>query len=309
MIYTNNLKALTDIVHNLNIAGQKKHFVDKCDKMFASLESIIGLYIDYSIKENKLSNFAKKRLIRNSLSINNKFSEAVNETLDNSDKNKIINSKAFKEIIHYRPLIMNDKVLEKNRYDPDSISHTLREKASWTHYKLINDYKDQLKNSWIITSLCKLLYEVRCNLKHCGKTPYGPDLEKSRRDEEVCKLIHPTLSAIINHLLEKPNDKLLLYGTLKFGEANATILDSYRINSKLVSVWGFMEIENKLPYYTFSISSDQNQVEAELIYNSEIHNLFDKLDEFEGLTYRRIKVPYKKNNEIGIGHIYEKKHI
>ena len=175
--------------------------------------------------------------------------------------------------------------------------------------KLINNYKDQHKNSWIITSLCKLLYEVRSNLKHCGKTPYGPDLEKSKRDEEICNLIHPTLSVIINHLLEKPNDKLLLYGTLKLGEVNAAILDSYRKNSTLVSIWGFIEIENNLPYYTFSISSDRNQVEAELIYNSETHIQFDKLDEFEGSTYRRIKVPYKNNNEIGIGHIYEKKHI
>ena len=55
MIYTNDFKALTDIVNNLNRAENEKYFVDKCEKMFSSLESIIGLYIDYSIKEKKVT--------------------------------------------------------------------------------------------------------------------------------------------------------------------------------------------------------------------------------------------------------------
>jgi hypothetical protein len=130
MIYTNDFKALTDIVNYLNRAENEKYFVDKCEKMFSSLESIIGLYIDYSIKENKLSDFAKKQLEANRLSINNKFSETVNSILKNSEKSNLINSKSFKEIIYYTPLIMSDAVLELKRYNPDDISEELREKAS-----------------------------------------------------------------------------------------------------------------------------------------------------------------------------------
>lgn len=307
MIYTNDFKALTDIVHNLNRAENEKYFVDKCEKMFSSLESIIGLYIDYSIKENKLSDFAKKQLEANRLSINIKFSETVNSILKYSEKSNLINSKAFKEIIFYTPLIMSDAVLEHKRYNPDEISEELREKASITHKRLIDNYNSpRRRDDIIITSLCKLLYEVRSNMKHCGKTPYGPDLDKSKRDEEICKLIHPTLSEIINILLEKPNDKLLLYGTLKTGKSNSSILDNYRNTSKNVSIWGFIEMENNLPYYTFSISNSQNEIKAELIYNNELNTHFDKLDEFEGTTYRRIKVPFKNENEVEIGQVYEK---
>jgi gamma-glutamylcyclotransferase (GGCT)/AIG2-like uncharacterized protein YtfP len=307
MIYTNDFKALTDIVHNLNRAENEKYFVDKCEKMFSSLESIIGLYIDYSIKENKLSDFAKKQLEANRLSINNKFSETVNSILKYLEKSNLINSKAFKEIIYYTPLIMSDAVLEHKRYNPDDISEELREKASITHKRLIDNYNSpRRRDDIIITSLCKLLYEVRSNMKHCGKTPYGPDRDKSKRDEEICKLIHPTLSEIINILLEKPNDKLLLYGTLKTGKSNSSILDNYRNNLKNVSIWGFIEMENNLPYYTFSISSSQNEIQAELIHNNELNTHFDKLDEFEGTTYRRIKVPFKNENEVEIGQVYEK---
>jgi len=307
MIYTNDFKALTDIVHNLNRAENEKYFVDKCEKMFSSLESIIGLYIDYSIKENKLSDFSKKQLEANRLSINNKFSETVNSILKYLEKSNLINSKTFKEIIYYTPLIMSDAVLEHKRYNPDDISEELREKASITHKRLIDNYNSpRRRDDIIITSLCKLLYEVRSNMKHCGKTPYGPDRDKSKRDEEICKLIHPTLSEIINILLEKPNDKLLLYGTLKTGKSNSRILDNYRNNLKNVSIWGFIEMENNLPYYTFSISSSQNEIQAELIHNNELNTHFDKLDEFEGTTYRRIKVPFKNENEVEIGQVYEK---
>jgi len=307
MIYTNDFKALTDIVHNLNRAENEKYFVDKCEKMFSSLESIIGLYIDYSIKENKLSDFSKKQLEANRLSINNKFSETVNSILKYLEKSNLINSKAFKEIIYYTPLIMSDAVLEHKRYNPDDISEELREKASITHKRLIDNYNSpRRRDDIIITSLCKLLYEVRSNMKHCGKTPYGPDRDKSKRDEEICKLIHPSLSEIINILLEKPNDKLLLYGTLKTGKSNSRILDNYRNNLKNVSIWGFIEMENNLPYYTFSISSSQNEIQAELIHNNELNTHFDKLDEFEGTTYRRIKVPFKNENEVEIGQVYEK---
>lgn len=307
MIYTNDFKALTDIVHNLNRAENEKYFVDKCEKMFSSLEIIIGLYIDYSIKENKLSYFAKKQLEGNRLSINIKFSETVNSILNYSEKSNLINSKAFKEIIFYTPLIMSDAVLEHKRYNPDEISEELRKQASKTHKRLIDNYNSpRRRDEIIITSLCKLLYEVRSNMKHCGKTPYGPDQDKSKRDEEICKLIHPTLSEIINILLEKPSDKLLLYGTLKTGKSNSSILDNYRNNSKNVSIWGFIEMENDLPYYTFSISSSQNEIKAELINNNELNTHFDKLDEFEGPTYRRIKVPFKNENEVEIGQVYEK---
>ena len=307
MIYTNDIKALSDIVHNLNRAEKEKYFVDKCEKMFSSIESIIGLYIDYSIKENKLTDFAKRQLESNKFSINNKFSETVNSILKYSEKSNLINSKAFKEIIYYTPLIMSDTVLKDKRYNPDDISEELRDIASFTHKKLIDNYNSpRRKDVVIITSLCKLLYEVRSNMKHCGKTPYGPDANKSKRDEEICKLIHPTLSTIINILLEKPNNKLLLYGTLKSGQSNSKILDSYRKNSKFVSILGFIEIENMLPYYTFSVSSSQNEIQAELIHNNEIYTQFDKLDVFEGSTYRRIKAPFKYENEVEIGHVYEK---
>lgn len=307
MKYTNDLRAVTDIVNNLNRSDKEKYFVDKCEKIFIALESIFGLYIEHAINNNELTAWAQRQLDSQKLSINNKFSETVSSILTAFQKNSLIESKEFKEIIHYYPLIMSDFILESARYNPDSISIELLEKATRTHKKLIDLYNEPRRNSGVlITSLCKLLYEVRSNMKHCGKTPYGPDVDKSKRDEEICKLIHPTLIHIIDILLEEPNSKLLIYGTLKLGQANASLIDNLRKNTSQVSIWGFIEIENILPYYTFSISNSQKEINAELIVNKDFKNNFEKLDQFEGINYRRIKVPYKYGEDISIANIYER---
>jgi gamma-glutamylcyclotransferase (GGCT)/AIG2-like uncharacterized protein YtfP len=307
MKYTNDIRALADIVHNLNRSEQETFFVDKCQKLFSALESILGLYIEYAITENKLSEWAQRQFELGKFSINNKFSETVNTLLTYQEKNNLIDCKAFKEIIYFTPRIMSDSVLASNRYNPENISSVLRDLASATHRKLIESYNySKPKVNILITNLCKLLYEVRSNMKHCGKTPYGPDRDKSKRDEEICKLIHPTLVNIIDFLLEKPNKKLVLYGTLKSGQPNALIIDNLRKESEIIKIFGFIEIENDLQYYTFTISNPRNEIEAELITNNNLVDKFDKIDEFEGKTYRRIKVPYKKGEEIGIGQIYEK---
>ena len=81
MKYTNDLRAIADIVHNLNQAENEKYFVDKCQKIFSALESIWGLYIEYAITKNKLSNWANRQFEQGKLSINNKFSETVNSLL------------------------------------------------------------------------------------------------------------------------------------------------------------------------------------------------------------------------------------
>jgi len=74
----------------------------------------------------------------------------------------------------------------------------MREQASELHERLIQFYNNRTNDSRIVSTLCRLLYMVRSNLAHCGKTPYGPDLEKSTRDEAVGEVIYPLLSLCLN---------------------------------------------------------------------------------------------------------------
>lgn len=306
MEYINDLRAITDIVDKINKSENENYYVDKCDKLFSALEIIFGVYIRYATDNNKLSNWAKRQ--RQPLSINCKLSETVNSLLTSEQKSSLFDLTIFKEIIHFKPLIMSDEVLEIYHYNPSNIPEELRERASETHLNLIKEfnYKRQ-DNITLINKLCRLLYGVRSNLKHYGKTPFGPDIDKSERDESICQLIYPILTYIIDILLEEPSKKLLIYGTLKFGQPNSTLLDHLRSGNETAYIWGFVEHEDKLPFYTFTISSPMNKIDVELIINNSLPKYIDKLDRFEGDKYDRLLVPYEYNNNILVGNIYAKK--
>lgn len=308
MEYTNDLKEIADITNNINIANSKKNNVDKCRYLYSALESIFEAYFRYAKANNLLSEWAS-RYIKNKphISKNLKLSETVNALLTKEQKLNLFEQIFFKELIWFRPLIMNDGILENNRYNPNNISEELKEKAQRTHLNLINAYNQQKRTEILIEKLCRVLYEVRSNLSHSGKTPYGPDKGKSLRDETVCSVISPILEYIINILIKEPNKKLLVYGTLRKGSSNAEIIDILRTEYQEVYVWGFIEVENNLPYYTFSISSPANKIKVELIVNNDLPKYYDKLDVFEGEKYIRSIVPYEINGKILTGYIYEKK--
>ena len=178
MNYTNDLRAITDIVDKINKSENEIYFVDKCEKLFSALETIVGVYIGYAKDNNDLSDWAKRQT---SLSINSKISETINSILKSEQKCSLFECTNFKEIIHFKPLIMSDEILENNRYNPENISEDLKEKASKTHRNLIESYNLVRRNNDIlVTKLCKLLYGVRSNLKHYGKTHMGLTLIKAK---------------------------------------------------------------------------------------------------------------------------------
>ena len=48
MKYTNDLRAITDIVDKINRSENENYFVEKCEKLFSALETIVGIYIGYA---------------------------------------------------------------------------------------------------------------------------------------------------------------------------------------------------------------------------------------------------------------------
>lgn len=308
MKYCNDIRAIADIVEKLNRAKKEKYYVDKCDKVFEALEIIFDIYIDYALTTNSLSNFAKQSLEKykpRPLAKNKKLSETTNSLLKDFQKDELLRSKYFIDILHFRPFIMSDNILEKARYNPSSISAELKKKASINHQKLIDNYNRNARQEIIISSLCSLIYEIRSNLKHYGKTPNGPDLEKSKRDELICELVYPLLVQLLEYFLNSPNHKLIVYGTLMENGMNTEVLKDIQHNIIKVGIWGYIEKVNNLPYYTFTISNSET-ITAELILDPNLKNHFSRLDRFEGDPYRRILVPYQINNDIQVGNIYEK---
>ena len=127
---------------------------------------------------------------------------------------------------------MDHDTLIRGEYVPgEEIDPALYKKSIIQHKKLINAfnrYQDDNENIALseaaIKKLGKLLYTVRSNASHGGKTPYGPDEEQMRRDREVLTIFTPILNLIIEQIYDSLQNKFFAYGTLIPGQANHEIL-------------------------------------------------------------------------------------
>jgi len=307
MRLSNNLMEIFDIVTKINRKTESEYYTDKCEYYFNSLENIINFSIDSADSGGRLSPRYRERRNRNiqrerniDVPIAQKLSEIISH-LTSGENQSIIEDKYVKELIDFEPHIMHDQVLARKRYNPSSISNELRREASIKHRSFIESCKRGDRNHTIISNLCSLLYVVRNNLKHGGKTPYGPDLHKAERDERICKATFPILEMIIDILLEYPSHKLICYGTLRKGQANENFLKGVNEDSIEISIFGSIELDNGLPYYKSGL---KDEISAELIKNKDLYMDFEKLDKFEGKSYKRILAPYKLDNEIFVGNVY-----
>jgi len=127
-----------------------------------------------------------------------------------------LQSTEIRNFVFFKPQIMNHDTLRRDGYRPDQeIEPQLVKKASGEHHKVVNSYNAYLsqqndeEKERVIKRVAELLYVVRSNIAHGEKTPYGPDLKKKERDEEVCKVVVPLQRLLLNLLFDYPERKLV----------------------------------------------------------------------------------------------------
>jgi gamma-glutamylcyclotransferase (GGCT)/AIG2-like uncharacterized protein YtfP len=146
---------------------------------------------------------------------------------------------------------------------------------------------------------------VRSNNAHGEKTPNGPDLDKRDRDYSVCEVTAPVVDKILRLLLHHPERRLLTYGTLSPGGANAHMLASISSSPRSVQIKGKIIPKNGLSYYDRYYRSADPMISCVLLESDDLPLIWPRLDDFEGTEYQRILVPYLVDeNEVGTGYIY-----
>lgn len=137
------------------------------------------------------------------------FQTMILKGLDSEGHIKLLDSEEIQKVVSFEPQIMNHDTLRRHRFRPDQeIEPQLVKKASEEHHKVVNAYNsyksqhsDEVKQC-VIKKISDLLYVVRSNIAHGEKTPYGPDLKKKERDEQVCKVIMPLQRLLLNGLFD-----------------------------------------------------------------------------------------------------------
>ena len=241
------------------------------------------------------------------------FQAMILNALDSQDHINFLQSTEISNLVFYEPQIMNHNTLRRHRYRPDlDIEPQLVKKASEEHHKVVtafNEYFPKKNNEVkerLMIRIAELLYIVRSNIAHGEKTPYGPDLKKKERDEQVCSLIIPVQRLILNTLFGHPECKLVVYGTLAPGKVNHHIISEIPGSWKDCIVNGHVDEANGLPYFSWEPRGPS--LKAQLFTSSVLPSMWKEIDNFEGPSYQRILIPVKIIDEIDIANIYVTTH-
>jgi gamma-glutamylcyclotransferase (GGCT)/AIG2-like uncharacterized protein YtfP len=219
---------------------------------------------------------------------------------------------ALSHLVYLSPQVMNHDVLRRSEdYRPsEPVPPRRAREAQEGHRGLLNAYKrwrddaSHDNTTRLLKKLANLLYVVRSNIMHGEKTPYGPDLEKTRRDRQVCAVIRPLLWVLTDAVLDYPGRKLAVYGTLAPGEVNHGVLSHLRGMWDEAQVEGSLTTLKGLPAFQWRIRS--GWVDIWILTSLDLEDYWARLDQFEGVMYRRIMVPVVfRSGGRAVGNIYE----
>ena len=104
------------------------------------------------------------------------FAELLRFGHSNEEKQRIASSIELEKLVDLDPPILNEDILRKGDYDPQAIPLRLKTDASEEHRKVKNTYKKYLSMNdneqldSLLKRIAELLYVVRSNIAHGGKT-------------------------------------------------------------------------------------------------------------------------------------------
>lgn len=232
------------------------------------------------------------------------------EELPSNHIEEFLKSRELQNFVEFKPNIMNHDTLRKRRYRPDiEIEPLLQSEVTEEHRQLVNAYENWKESPTndtkekLLKKTAQLLYIVRSNIAHGEKTPYGPDLKKVERDEKVSSLVEPVILKLLELIFDKPEQKLVVYGTLTLGAPNENILGEgfwkeCKINGGIVVHLG-------LKYFKWNLSGAE--IDAKMFVSNSLPDKLNNIDKFEGGGYQRILITAKVDNYFVIANIYEGK--
>ena len=146
-----------------------------------------------------------------------------------------------------------------------------------------------------------LIHEMRARLdRHLAATTYV--------DRAAIETLERLEDKVLSAVLDKPETKLAVYGTLAPGEVNHSQLagisgewsDGFVHGELQATGWG---VEHGFPALAWRPAGPQ--VAAKLFVAPKLAEHWQRLDDFEGDGYRRILVPFEVEDEIvAVANVY-----
>ena len=122
------------------------------------------------------------------------------------------------------------------------------------------------------------------------------------RDAEVGRAVIPVQRLLVNLLLDRPDERLVIYGTLAPGKPNHNVIEDLSGEYRDCAVHGRISEVDGFPHFTWA-PSDAG-LEALLFSSKQLPGKWDELDRFEGDGYKRRLIPATIDSGLSIASIY-----
>ena len=126
--------------------------------------------------------------------------------------------------------------------------------------------------------------------------------EKAERDKAVSNVVVPVQLLLVNLLLDRPDERLVIYGTLAPGKPNHNVIEDLSGVYCDCSVHGRISEVDGLPYFTWAPS--EARLAAQLFSSRQLPDKWDDLDRFEGDGYKRRLIPATVGDGLTVASIY-----
>lgn len=112
----------------------------------------------------------------------------------------------------------------------------------------------------------------------------------------------PVQLLLVNLLLDKPDERLVIYGTLAPGRENHDVIEDLSGRYSGCTVHGLITEVDGLPYFTWAPAADG--LEAQLFCSNQLPEKWDDLDRFEGSGYKRRLIMATSDGGLSVASIY-----
>ena len=114
--------------------------------------------------------------------------------------------------------------------------------------------------------------------------------------------IIPVQLLLVNLLLDKPDERLVIYGTLAPGKPNHNVIADLGGDYRDCAVHGRISEDDGFPHFTWVPS--EAVLGAQLFTSKQLPGKWDELDRFEGDGYKRRLIPATTDSGLSIASIY-----
>jgi gamma-glutamylcyclotransferase (GGCT)/AIG2-like uncharacterized protein YtfP len=128
------------------------------------------------------------------------------------------------------------------------------------------------------------------------------ELLTAERDLPGGEMGIPFQSLLVNLLLDRPDERLVIYGTLAPGRENHSVIEHLGGSFSDCTVHGRIAEVDGLPYFTWA--PEAPSLRAQLFRSDRLPATWDDLDRFEGSGYKRRLIPAIGDGGLCIASIY-----